>query len=89
MKLRKIKLSDLSDAGLKDKELNALRGGVDGAFCGCSCYWADKGGSSSADNSDANWDQGSISKQGCSQYVTEGFDIELRPGCNESNPGAS
>lgn len=83
MKLRKIKLSDLSDAGLKDKELNALRGGVSGEYCGCSCYWADKGGSSIADNSDANWDQGSISMQGCSQYATAGFEIEVCDDCNE------
>ena len=42
MKLKKLKLNALSEAGLKDKEMNALKGGYLG--CRCSCYWADRSG---------------------------------------------
>lgn len=68
MKLKRLKLSDFSDKSLKDKEMNALRGGN---CCRCSCYWEDQGGSSSSDNSSANFGigDGGESLQGCNQYV--------------------
>lgn len=66
MKLRKIKLSDLSDAGLKDKAMSALVGGI---CCSCSCYWEGRGGSSYMDNSAANYKFGGVSKEGCNEYV--------------------
>lgn len=66
MKLKRLKLSDLSDKSLKDKEMNALRGGN---CCACSCYWEDRGGSSSSDNSSSNYQFNGESKEGCNEYV--------------------
>ena len=37
MKLKKLKLNALSEAVLKDKEMNALKGGD--SCCTCSCYY--------------------------------------------------
>ena len=67
MKLKRLKLSDLSDKSLKDKEMNALRGGN---CCSCSCYWENQGGSSSSDNSGANYQFNGESKEGCNDYVS-------------------
>ena len=67
MKLKKIKLNALSEAGLKDKAMGVLKGGT---CCGCSCYWEGKpGGSSSSDNSRANFNFGYESTEGCNEYV--------------------
>lgn len=66
MKLKRLKLSDLSDKSLKDKEMNALRGGN---CCTCSCYWEDRGGSSSSDNSSSNYQFDGYSTEGCNEYV--------------------
>ena len=41
-KLSKIKLNHLNDDGLKEREMNTLRGG---RLCGCGCNYADSGGS--------------------------------------------
>lgn len=49
--LKKIKLNDLNDAELRDREMNALYGG---RGCGCGCNYADSGGSSISDNGNAN-----------------------------------
>ena len=46
-KLSKLKLNQLSDANLRDREMNGLRGGGN---CYCSCYYANNGGFSSSDN---------------------------------------
>lgn len=42
---------------LSKKELRKIRGG----FCGCGCYYANCGGSSSSDNGDANASGGKVS----------------------------
>lgn len=42
---------------LNKKELKKIKGG----FCGCACYYANCGGSSSADNGSANNAGGKIS----------------------------
>ena len=73
MKLKRLKLSDLSDKSLKDKEMNALRGGN---CCTCSCYWEDRGGSSSMDNLDANHSSYTSSVDGCNQYGWCGEGVE-------------
>lgn len=76
MKLKKIKLNALSEAGLKDKAMGVLKGGT---CCTCSCYWEGKpGGSSSMDNMTANHDSpgGAESKHGCNQYGWCGDGIE-------------
>ena len=77
MKLKKLKLNALSEAGLKDNEINALKGGN---CCTCSCYHEGEAGySSSADNRSANVNIGSggHSTDGCNQYYE----------CDENNEG--
>lgn len=69
MKFKRFKLNALSAEQLRQKEMNAIVGGY--RACSCSCYYADKGGSSSSDNKNANYnlgDQGGESYQGCNQY---------------------
>ena len=69
MKLQKLKLHKLSEASLKDKEMNALRGGN---CCSCSCYYEYAGGSSTAVNANANLGIGSYggySPVGCNEYT--------------------
>lgn len=52
--LKKIKLNGLNDAELRDREMDALNGGV--RVCGCGCKYAgDKGGSSIESNGNANY----------------------------------
>lgn len=71
MKFKRFKLNAISAEGLKQKEMNAIVGGT--RICYCSCYWADKGGSSSVDNQNANFalgDEGGKSTQGCNQYMS-------------------
>lgn len=88
MKLKRLKLSDLSDKSLKDKEMNALRGGnLDG--CHCSCYWENQGGSSSDDNMTSNYSRGdgTHSAQGCNQHWMVGSGIMDCNDCNENKSG--
>lgn len=84
MKLKKLKLNALSEAGLKDKEMSALKGG-NYDNCRCSCYWENQSGSSSEDNADGNWATGTESVHGCNQYIYNGFEIET---CQECHEGA-
>lgn len=74
-KLSRLKLVQLSEANLRDREMNELKGG-DWA-CTCSCYWADNGGSSSYDNSVANYNSPTqnYSSQGSNCYMY---------GCNDT-----
>ena len=64
-----IKISQLLERTLFAKEMNSLRGGT---LCGCSCAYANSGGSSSSANSSANYKigDGGHSTSGCSQYQT-------------------
>ena len=62
-KLSKLKLHNLSQQNLEELEMNSLRGGKS---CTCSCYWEGKGGSSSGDNSKANYKLGSDERGGYS-----------------------
>lgn len=65
----KLKLSTLSTAALKDKEMGSIFGGD--SICSCSCAYAGQGGSSQADNMTANLSLGPgyHSTSGCNQYV--------------------
>ncbi|MCI1779802.1 MAG: TIGR04149 family rSAM-modified RiPP [Bacteroidales bacterium] len=67
--MKKLKLTNLENNNLSEKEMNNLRGG--NWTCGCSCYYANSGGSSSGDNADANADigPGAHSRQGNNQYT--------------------
>lgn len=77
MKLTKLKLSNLSDSNLKDKEMSSLIGGKE---CYCSCYWQGRSGSSVDDNVNANYVHGFDSKDGCNEYGrVDGNDNEWWP----------
>ena len=67
---KKLKLSALSEMMLKDKEMCSIMGG---RFCTCSCAYANQGGSSSENNSAANYGlgaHGGYSTSGCGVYET-------------------
>ena len=64
--MKKLKLTTLSEAILKDKETKAVLGGN---CCGCSCYWENNKGSSVEDNRNANYKLDTTSSEGCGQYV--------------------
>jgi natural product precursor len=69
-KLSKLKLSAFREQNLVEKQMNALRGG---RYCSCSCYYANSGGSSVANNMGANYnigDDGGASVNGCNCYIT-------------------
>ena len=69
---RKLKLSALSGALLKDKEMSTIFGGGDSRYCTCSCaYEGLPGGASAEDNRAANYNLGNYggySTTGCNQY---------------------
>ena len=67
MKIKRFKLNALSEQCLKEKEMNAILGGI--KYCTCSCFWENNTGSSSADNRNANYALGYESAQGCNQYM--------------------
>ena len=83
-KLSKLKLNQLSDANLRDREMNGLRGG---GTCACSCYYENSGGSSSSSNRDANCNTGPTgigSPVGCNQYqVVESYYYHYCGTCTE------
>jgi natural product precursor len=84
-KLSKLKLNALSEANLLDREMNVLRGGD--RVCGCSCYYANSGGSSSGDNRTANHglgNDGGYSTSGCNQYVQDDYGYDSCSICDES-----
>jgi natural product precursor len=61
--MKALKLTALEADVLSRKAMNGLKGGID--YCGCSCYYAHTGGSSSDDNGNANYNGGGlISKKG-------------------------
>ena len=69
MKLKKLKLTALSEAGLKG-----------GNCCRCSCYYEGKpGGAAWNDNMNANYSLDTESKQGCNQYADCEFPLDVDP----------
>ena len=60
--MKKIKLNALAAQTLSQIEMNAVKGGT--ATCGCSCYYANSGGSSTMDNGYANRATGLKSPKG-------------------------
>lgn len=67
-KLNSLKLSEMAAENLSDREMKEIKGG---RSCGCSCYWAGGGGSSTNDNCVANYYQGSgaSSTSGSTQMI--------------------
>ena len=60
--MKKIKLNALAAQTLSQIEMNAVKGGT--VDCGCSCYYANSGGSSTMDNGYANKATGKFSLKG-------------------------
>lgn len=58
MGLQKIKLNNLAENSLANREMKQLMGG---ATCQCSCHYAGSGGSSTRDNGNANAEHGYVS----------------------------
>ncbi len=66
--MKKLKLNALAKKNLSELEMNQVRGGD---CCGCSCYYADNGGSSIDANGSANNKAGLHSPKGKNDaYVT-------------------
>ncbi|MDR1743651.1 MAG: TIGR04149 family rSAM-modified RiPP, partial [Dysgonamonadaceae bacterium] len=53
-RLKKLKLNNLEQGFLNDREMNILRGGGTPGNCNCCCGYENNGGSSSSANSSAN-----------------------------------
>ena len=80
MKLKKIKLNQIADTMLNEREMLRLFGTGTSGKCGCSCLYADKGGSCSSDNHSANCELG-ITSPGygeCDEYEYE-YEYECPP----------
>lgn len=74
MKIKRFKLTSMTSAAIKAKEMSSLFGGS-GTECSCSCYYQDQGGSSTNDNKMANYAYGydSTNRDSC---VTAGYSSE-------------
>jgi natural product precursor len=73
MKLNKIKLNELSNAQLNEREMCRILGGGTAGCCQCGCHYANSGGSSSSANDSANNASGYTSDPGsqtCSCYTS-------------------
>ena len=87
MLTRRLKLTALSEAMLRDKEMGCLLGGS--ACCFCSClYEGQSGGSTSSQNSVANSALGMSSPMGCNSYFYCGGNqpVNYIPDLDESYP---
>lgn len=60
--MKNLKLTALEADELSKKAMKSINGGH--YSCGCSCYYANQGGSSSSDNGNANYDSGLKSEKG-------------------------
>lgn len=79
MKIKRFKLNVLSAESLQQKEMNAIVGGYS---CGCSCAYADRGGSSISANRDANYAYDTTSTYGCNQFSKDdeyGYGVLIQP----------
>ena len=65
MKLKKLKLHEISNADLSEKEMCRILGGGTKGCCQCGCHYAGKGGGSSfGNNNSANDEHGYVSDLG-------------------------
>lgn len=70
MKKNSIKLSNLAEQALAEKEMAAIAGG-DRKSCECACYYEDKGGANTSDNMNANYAGDKESEKGCNRVVKD------------------
>lgn len=76
MKLKRFRLNALSAETLRQKEMNAI---VGGNSCGCGCAYEDRGGSSFANNMNANYKNGYTSNNICN--IVERTDYYMQVVC--------
>lgn len=76
MKKKSIKLSNLAEQTLAEKEMAAIAGG-DRKSCECACYYEDKGGANTNDNMNANYAGDKDSERGCNRVIKEGEDYSV------------
>lgn len=67
--LGRLKLNQLNAEELKQRQMNALRGGYN---CGCGCNYAAQGGSSSSENYNANVANGYTQSGGGNNFCGDG-----------------
>jgi len=85
-KTKNIRLNLLSVNKLRNKHLDALKGGS--PSCSCSCYYPEI--SSDEVNGNSNYyigENGGHSTQGCNQYYVSGVGDWVCGSCDEDNPG--
>ena len=75
MKIKRFKLTSMTSAVIKSKEMSSLVGGA-GTDCSCACYYQNQGGSSTGDNKMANYAYGYHSPHHNS-CVTAGYSSEV------------
>lgn len=71
MKIKRFKLNALSKESLRQKEMSAI---VGGNSCGCSCAYANQGGSSTSSNNEANYSYDTTSSYGCNQVTKDDYE---------------
>ncbi len=74
MKLEKIKLTELADAELNEREMCRILGGGIPGCCQCGCHYANSGGSSMSSNGGANNSGGLTSDPGVLPCCGDGGD---------------
>jgi natural product precursor len=70
--MKSLKVNRIEKENLSEKEMNQVRGGN---TCGCGCLYADKGGSSTYDNANANLADNKFSGSDHDRIIT----IEVGP----------
>jgi len=66
--MNELKLNKLANNALNNEEMHHTRGGECVMACGCSCYYANSGGSSTRQNGCANAEKGIHSPKGEHTY---------------------
>jgi len=69
--MKNLKLNNLAQQNLSNKEMNAVRGGE--CTCGCGCLYAGSGGSSTSANANANKSGGKFSEENYLIFCDDGW----------------
>lgn len=73
--MKNLKLTDFEAAMLSKKDMRQIVGGSSDATCGCSCYYANQGGSDTVDNGIANAETGASSPKGNNRIFHKAVDV--------------
>ena len=77
--IKRFRLNSLSADELKQKEMDAIRGGYSDSDCGCGCIYQDSNGSNIYDNGNANKDYGYSSSYNSIVYTSDGWNHPETP----------